>query len=707
MKGRKSTGAASPGTASEPPSLRLNLESASYQCWPNTLPCSIRQGPSQHVSNSHFPPPPAKTQRRQVTHEEWTEDDDPTDSSTQVGDNITLRGQTQVIAPTNIFPLDTTSITTPRSGHQKRGRENVKTPPTTSSKRRHTEQEAPPQPALTQAVAVAADMTLATVPTQQEKGQSSQISEKDVFALRDMPAEAFELAALLQHGTAYELIDFLARLQVAAAARMATEHAERQVIERALDNEPASDDEPKLQRVGRKRALKKRRTRIELPELNTALVDTYKELDYATRAAKDMAANIKIARQQAKRATDLWHNSEQQRAELEQQLTLAQTAPSTARLSCSTDATTQTETHPTDPVTTVSRLLSTATQTDPEDTLRIQQLEEEVASYKAIADKAKERLEENRHAAEEREAALQRTIQAQQQDADDKLSTAISSFQDIATAQIATLTRELKLAEGNSAMFLQRLEATEKERDKLYADLLEHQTAAMRDREAEHTRHLAEVEQVSADYSKRIDQILAETEARAKSLNSSYEIITAKLQLKVTAAQTENRTLQTQLGEREERINALVVKQRQLLNRKIDETLDEGWKKWSAQAAELQVLRTDAENRQKDGKGFFKMDTRNISIVREDLEEDFRALADGHTKAITALLEEFNDEQMVFRLAAEKALGVNPEADQATSPGHNNDPPQPALTQPQPIDGSHTTPAPDLPPAHTEGIWFV
>ena len=91
-------------------------------------------------------------------------------------------------------------------------------------------------------------------------------------------------------------------------------------------------------------------------------------------------------------------------------------------------------------------------------------------------------------------------------------------------------------------MFLQRLEATEKERDKLYADLLEHQTAAMRDREAEHTRHLAEVEQVSADYSKRIDQILAETEARAKSLNSSYEIITAKLQLKVKAAQTENWT---------------------------------------------------------------------------------------------------------------------------------------------------------------------
>ena len=99
------------------------------------------------------------------------------------------------------------------------------------------------------------------------------------------------------------------------------------------------------------------------------------------------------------------------------------------------------------------------------------------------------------------------------------------------------------------------------------------------------------------------------------------------------------------------------MKQRQLLNRKIDETLDAGWKKWSAQAAKLQVLWTDVENKQKDGKGFLKMDKTNISIVREDLEEDFRALADGHTRAITALLEEFNDDQMVFRLAARSRTG--------------------------------------------------
>ena len=144
---------------------------------------------------------------------------------------------------------------------------------------------------------VASVTTLAIGPGHHEKGQTSRITEAEVFTLRDMPAESFELGALLRHGTTYELIDFPARLQVAAAARMAQEHAELQVIERALYNELASDDELKLQRVCKKRGLKKRRTRIELPELKTALVETYKELDYTTRAAKDMAENIKIARQ--------------------------------------------------------------------------------------------------------------------------------------------------------------------------------------------------------------------------------------------------------------------------------------------------------------------------------------------------------------------------------------------------------------------------
>ena len=109
---------------------------------------------------------------------------------------------------------------------------------------------------------------------------------------------------------------------------------------------------------------------------------------------------------------------------------------------------------------------------------------------------------------------------------------------------------------------------------------------------------------------------------------------------------------------REERINILVMKQCQKLNRKVDETLAAGWKQWSAQAAELQLLWVDAENHRKDGKAFNKMDKTNITMVREDLTEDFHALINGHTKAILELLEEFNDDQIVLRIEAEKALNV-------------------------------------------------
>ena len=216
----------------------------------------------------------------------------------------------------------------------------------------------------------------------------------------------------------------------------------------------------------------------------------------------------------------------------------------------------------------------------------------------------------------------------------------------------------------------------------------------------EHTRHTTEMDKPTQEFGKRIDQLIAETNARVKSMVTSYDIIKAKLRLKVEEAQQENRTLHTQEAEQEDCINTLVMKQRQLLNRKIDETLDAGWKKWSAQAAELQVLRADAENRQKDGKGFLKMDKNNIALVREDLEEDFRALADGHTRAIIALLEEFNDDQMVLRPDTEKAENTVP-CEQAAgtsllAPHHT------------PKDeGSSVAPTPENDAKQTEGILHI
>ena len=60
----------------------------------------------------------------------------------------------------------------------------------------------------------------------------------------------------------------------------------------------------------------------------------------------------------------------------------------------------------------------------------------------------------------------------------------------------------------------------------------------------------------------------------------------AKLWLDIEKAKHEMLVLQTMYDIWEERINVLVMRQRQILNRKVDEILAVGWKQWSAQAVE-------------------------------------------------------------------------------------------------------------------------
>ena len=57
---------------------------------------------------------------------------------------------------------------------------------------------------------------------------------------------------------------------------------------------------------------------MEVAELNTALIEAYRDLDRTTWAAKDMARRIKTAQQQAKIATELWHAAEWKLAAWEQ-----------------------------------------------------------------------------------------------------------------------------------------------------------------------------------------------------------------------------------------------------------------------------------------------------------------------------------------------------------------------------------------------------
>ena len=94
------------------------------------------------------------------------------------------------------------------------------------------------------------------------------------------------------------------------AARKAEEHAESKMIQRALMVELEPKDDRALQKVGRKNHAKNATLLMEVPELHTALIEAYCDLDRTTRAIKDLAHHIKTTQQQAKVATELWRAAE-------------------------------------------------------------------------------------------------------------------------------------------------------------------------------------------------------------------------------------------------------------------------------------------------------------------------------------------------------------------------------------------------------------
>ena len=108
----------------------------------------------------------------------------------------------------------------------------------------------------------------------------------------------------------------------------------------------------------------------------------------------------------------------------------------------------------------------------------------------------------------------------------------------------------------------------------------------------------------------------------------------AKLQAEVKSSKEELEAIRAQHGMDETRIQILIEKYHQHLTKKVEESVGRAGEEWVAQAAELHTLRVDTENRQKEGRGFYKMDEANIQNLRADLTEDYHSLVKSHTAAI-------------------------------------------------------------------------
>ena len=74
--------------------------------------------------------------------------------------------------------------------------------------------------------------------------------------------------------------------------------------------------------------------------------------------------------------------------------------------------------------------------------------------------------------------------------------------------------------------------------------------------------------------------------------------------------------------------------------------MGKGWAGWAQQAAELHTFYADQENQTKVGNGFFKLNSESIAAVREDLADDYQALADRHSEELVQILEENEAERL-------------------------------------------------------------
>ena len=88
------------------------------------------------------------------------------------------------------------------------------------------------------------------ITVQSQRGKSVLRAESEVLAYPDILDTAHEFGALLQSGTTYELMGFLATQQIKVSHRMTEEHVEQQMIARALTHTTESEDEEPLAKVG-------------------------------------------------------------------------------------------------------------------------------------------------------------------------------------------------------------------------------------------------------------------------------------------------------------------------------------------------------------------------------------------------------------------------------------------------------------------------
>ena len=116
---------------------------------------------------------------------------------------------------------------------------------------------------------------------------------REAVGFSNIPPIAHELVAILQFGTSYELVEWLAPRLQEVLERMAQE--QQIMIQKSLSGVVEPPEQQELDRIGRQRSAKNKGEAIQMPPLHEALVEIHREYEKASRAARDMADLYKKA----------------------------------------------------------------------------------------------------------------------------------------------------------------------------------------------------------------------------------------------------------------------------------------------------------------------------------------------------------------------------------------------------------------------------
>ena len=91
-----------------------------------------------------------------------------------------------------------------------------------------------------------------------EKGKSSVMGPREALGFFEMPSAVHELVAILQFGTSYELVEWLAHRLQEVSERMAQEHKDRIMFQKSLIGVVEPEEQQEVNRTSQQRNAKNR-----------------------------------------------------------------------------------------------------------------------------------------------------------------------------------------------------------------------------------------------------------------------------------------------------------------------------------------------------------------------------------------------------------------------------------------------------------------